>query len=178
MMIQKILVSFASVAGLVACATAERAAEPTPPTITLEEAREFQNGVLLDLAEYLPDGSVVGGFEAPIPKMHGMTCDWARGSLASPASGVFLPGGYDLKVSSDVDLDKVREEIRLAYVNQGWEALWEEPGEYQDLNLASPDGYEFFLGVRVVDSETSEFVMSSFSPCLKAPEGFTLFDEY
>ena len=70
MMIQKILVSFASVAGLVAYATAERAAEPTPPTITLEEAREFQNGVLLDLAEYLPDGSVVGGFEAPIPKMH------------------------------------------------------------------------------------------------------------
>ena len=90
MKIQKILASFASVAGLVACATAERAAEPTPPTITLEEAREFQNGVLLDLAEYLPDGSVVGGFEAPIPKMHGMTCDWARGSLASPAAMLIM----------------------------------------------------------------------------------------
>lgn len=162
----------------VGCSAASDSVVVRPSTITLEEARKYQNQVLLDLADYLPEGSVTGGFEAPIEKMKGLTCDWSKGSSASPHSGVLLPGGYDLKVSSAIDLDQVREQIRKDYLEKGWEAFWDKPGKYQDLNLISPEGYKFFLGVRLIGADTSELVISSFSPCLKAPEGFSLFDEY
>lgn len=165
--------------GTSACSTPNNKGAETQPGISLRESRQFQNQELLQLAAYVSLDTVVGGMGAPIPQMNGMTCDWAKpGSDASVEAGVFLPGGYDIEVSSEVDLDQVLEQIRVDYLEKGWNAYWDNTGENKSVNLISPEGYEFFLTVLPSKESSQKLMMSSFSPCLQAPEGFTLFDEY
>ena len=153
--------------------------EPNLPLITLQEARKFQNDELLRLAHYVPREWVVGGFEEPIPRMHGLSCDWMAGAASSPdAAGVMLPGGYDLEVGPTVDLIPILETVARKYQQDGWTVEWEEPDKHEDLKLTSPEGYVFFVSAIVLREGGIEYSISSFSPCLKAPEGFTLFDEY
>lgn len=168
-----------SVIMLSSCAAEVDTVQPDPPPITLQEARVFQNDELVRLAQYVPQEWVIGGFEEPIPRMHGLSCDWMAGAGSSPdAAGVMLPGGYDLEVKPTVDLNSILGAVANDYRQGGWTAEWEEPDKHDDLKLTSPEGYVFFVSKIVLREGGLEFSMSSFSPCLKAPEGFTLFDEY
>ena len=164
---------------LSSCAPAKSEVVEEVPKITLSEAREFQNHALLELATYVPTDAVVGGMDTPIPQMNGMTCDWAKsGNAASAESGVFLPGGYDIEVSSGVDLHRVLEQIQTDYREKGWQAYWDEGGKGSSMNLISSEGYEFILTALPARNLSQKLRMSSFSPCLRTPEGFTLFDQY
>lgn len=164
---------------LPSCSASEEVPVTEPPAITLSEARRVQNHALLELAAYLPTEAVVGGMDAPIPQMNGMTCDWADNEPTGATEvGIFLPGGYDLEVSSEVDLRQVLKQIQEDYLEKGWQAYWDEPGEGNSMNLISPDGYEFFLTALPLKGPSQKLRMSSFSPCIQAPEDFTLFDKY
>lgn len=179
MKICRVLILFTILIGMSACSASEKETAVEPSRITLSEAREFQNSVLLDLATYVPADSLIGGMDAPLPEMSGMTCDWARkGGAASSESGVFLPGGYDIEVSSDVDLAEVLDQIRLDYLEKGWEAHEGSSKGRKSVRLASPEGYEFFLTALSIKDGSLKLVMNSFSPCVKVPENFSLFDRY
>ncbi len=161
------------------CARAVDPVEPGSPLTTLQEARVFQNDELVRLAQYVSPEWIVGGFEEPIPRMHGLSCDWMAGAASSPdVAGVMLPGGYDLEVKPTVNLIPILEMVAEEYQQDGWAVDWEEPNKHEDLMLTSPEGYVFFVSATMLRDGGLEYSMSSFSPCLKAPEGFTLFDEY
>ena len=154
---------------------------PLQAEITLQEAREFQNATLTDLGHFVESDAVIGGMQSPIPKMAGLTCDWASGAtVSSEHSGVLLPGGYDIEVAPATDLDEVRSEIQKTYAAlSGWETEWNENDGDRELLIISPQQYKFYLSAYVVAASGNlRLDISSFSPCLKAPEGFTLFDEY
>jgi len=150
-----------------------------PAELTLTEAREYQNRVLEELAAFVPPEVVVRN-NGPIEKMKGMRCDWYKGTRSAGAdAGVMLPGGQYVGVKPGTDLDAVREAMAEHYRTEpGWEVNWEQHEGWRTLALDSPDGYGFYVSAYRVDSADPELGMSSFSPCMKAPEGFTLFDKY
>lgn len=163
------------------CAGRGDAPAPQPSEITLQEARMFQNKTLLDLGGYVETEAIIGGMQGPIPRMAGLSCDWAAGPSAdAEISGILLPGGYDIEVASGTDLDAVRSEIEKTYsAVGGWETKWSEHDGDRELLLVSPEKYEFYLSAYVVGASGNlRLDISSFSPCLQAPEGFTLSDEY
>lgn len=164
---------------LMGCAPSNEEAPEPGPQITLQEARQFQNQVLLDLGEYVPAGQVSGGFDGPIERMSAMKCDWMEGpALSSKDSGVFLPGGFDIEVLPETDLGVVFDQILDEYENSGWTVASEGSGTDRELELISPDGYTIYL--TIYDSDTSKLTLaiSSFSPCIKAPEDFDIFEQY
>ena len=163
------------------CATPPEIPAPPKTQITLQEARSFQNKILADMGSYVEQEAVIGGMQSPIPRMAGLTCDWAAGSGGSDdISGVFLPGGYDLEVASGTDLDIVRSEIQETYAAlSGWETVWTDNDGDRELLVMSPQEYKFYLSAYVVGANGNlRLDISSFSPCLEAPEGFSLFDKY
>lgn len=178
MRIRSIGVLILTLAALSGCAVASTS-EPSSPLITLQEARGFQNEELIRIADYLPPEWIVGGFEEPIPRMKGLSCDWMSSVDSSPeVAGVILPGGYDLEVDREVNLIPILETVADEYQLRGWVTEWEDQGKHDDLKLTSPDGYVFFVSAILLREGGLEYSISSFSPCLKAPEGFSLFDEY
>lgn len=167
--------------GTVACSSNSFAEVEARSDITLQEARKYQNRVLSELGGYVPPEFVVGGMSAPIEQMPPMSCDWMDGAGASAEkSGVFLPGGYDLEVSLETDLDEIRDRIRNDYDDDGWEATWENRSraDSRTLQLLSPNGYSFYLSSITTKSGVRKLLMSSFSPCIKAPADFSMFEQY
>ncbi len=153
---------------------------PAPgPQITLQEARQFQNQELLDLGEYVPREHVRGEISGPIERMSAMKCDWAKGpAFSSKNSGVFLPGGYDIEIQSETDTGAILDRILEDYESRGWTVVEEGSGDDRELELTSSDGYTFYVRFYNSDVTDQEFVISSFSPCIKAPDDFDIFEKY
>lgn len=150
------------------------------PRITLREARDYQNLLLKELVAFVPRESITGGMEEPIARMPGMSCNWDEGAGASwERAGVFLPGGFDVEVGLDTDLAAVLDAIAARYEElPGWTVDSSGDGYERLVTLTSHDDYSFYVR-QYPDSEgVLQFSVSSFSPCIEAPEGFDPFGEY
>lgn len=155
--------------------------EPVPQemSITMEEAREFQNRALKQFADFVPSEAILAD-DGPVPKMSALNCE-RGGSVGSSYSetGAMLPGGQEIEVRIGTNLDAVLLDIHETYaLEKGWESTWYEDESGRELALISPDGYKFFLAFSPAPTGGSELDLSSFSPCLAVPADFTLFDEY
>ncbi len=164
--------------GLSACAEEKPVEER--PTITLGDARTFQNDVLIEFMTFVPSNMIVGGMSEPIPRMRAMPCNWTKGSNVSwEKSGVFLPGGYDVELSLDSDASQVLDAVQQNYeARSGWAVSSSGEAGERVLNLVSADGYEFYLEYYPIDDGMLLFSISSFSPCLEAPDDFDIFEDY
>lgn len=164
---------------LMGCAPSTDESPAPGPQITLQEARQFQNQVLLDLGEFVPAEQVSGGFDGPIERMSAMKCDWAKELVrSSKDSGVFLPGGFDIEVLPDTDLGVVFDQILNEYEASEWAVVSEGSGTDRELELISPDGYTIYLSIYDSDISKLTLAISSFSPCIKAPDDFDIFEKY
>lgn len=150
------------------------------PQITLREARDYQNHVLAEMVSFVPVEAVTGGMDRPIAQMSVMSCNWEEGAGASwEKTGVFLPGGYDVEVALNTELDAVLDDVAAKYMKlQGWTVGSKGEGGERVLEVTSPDGYDFYVEYYPVSEGALQFSVSSFSPCIEAPEGFDPFGEY
>jgi hypothetical protein len=151
-------------------------------SITLSEARAYQNDVLFDLISFVPTDVVTGGMSGPIDRMHAMTCDWSERpaeKLTGSAEEIFLPGGYDVEVASDISVDALFDEVQAAYAERpGWEVSSTGESRERVVALVSPEGYTFYLESYTPTATTLRVSASSFSPCFSAPTGFDRFETY
>lgn len=159
--------------GAVGCADAKE--DPMPgPDITLEEAREFQNQVLVELMAYVPENRIVDDFGGPVARGSTMTC-------SGPEGYIFLPGAYSADLDPELDLDAVLERIYADYVEKsGWEVSWARPEQDREISMFSPEGYQFFL-TPIPDADevgNLRLMITSGSPCFVAPDDFDIFEDY
>lgn len=178
-------VAWLLVCGAIGCSSATQPPAPPPavtnqPQITLPEAREYQNRVLLEMAALLPEEKIVNDFGGPVERGSTLSCNWYDGADASwQHNGVKLPGRIAVDVTPDTDLDAVLDVAQASYpLKPGWHLGTTSSGGERVIQLISPEQYTFYLEYYPVANDLLRFAVTSFSPCFEAPEDYSPFDDY
>lgn len=153
--------------------------DPTPesqkdlPRITLAEAKTFLREVDADLFSRVPIDQIVEDTRRPEEKNTVLGCS---GDMEDPyKDGVFLTGGGVMYLSGSSDLRPMMDEIFEDYGSkEEWKTSWaSQPGRLE-LEIVSPEGYEFYVGAPTTPNKKNllRFSVNGFGPCIPTPPGF------